>query len=197
MFQAEDLESFGVGLQCTAPSMENQRTFIRMSRGQLLGEEHARQLPVNAPVLAAESMTLHRFYEQEDTPLRHGMDTYAADDGLPGAGMDLAMLETQLRDFVAFDQGAPVPGDQEILDLKIFWGTLLAGRYSHLVALRNRLSGAQEERLSKFETEANALVDILHAHDLPTLETLRTTPVVDGERIFPTLLLRNSETCLL
>ena len=34
----EDLESYGVGLACTAPGMENQNTFIRMSRGQLLGE---------------------------------------------------------------------------------------------------------------------------------------------------------------
>lgn len=180
MFQEEDLEAFGVGLQCTAPGMTHMRTFIRMSRKQLLGDATAHPLPVNDPVLAAESMTLHRFYRQEGPNLRHGVDTYAADEGLPGADMDLAMLEAQLGDIIAFHNGAPVPGNQEILDLKIFWGSLLAGRYSRLKALRGRLSPAQEERLARFESDANACEDILLGLGLPTFASLETTPVQDG-----------------
>ena len=180
MFQEEDLEAYGVGLQCTAPGMTHLRTFIRMSRQQLLGDANAQPLPVNDPVLAAESMTLHRFYRQEGLNLRHGVDTYAADEGLAGADMDLAMLEAQLGDIIAFHNGAPMPGNQEILDLKIFWGSLLAGRYSRLKALRERLSSAQEERLARFESDANACEDILLGLGLPTFASLETTPVQDG-----------------
>lgn len=104
------------------PGLEHQRTFIRMSRGQLMGHEDAPVLPVNEPVLAAETMTLHRLYEQEAIPLRHGEETYTSDDGAPGADMDLAMLEHQLRDIIAFHNGEPVPGNQEILDLRVYWG---------------------------------------------------------------------------
>ncbi|MGV0331593.1 hypothetical protein [Corynebacterium macginleyi] len=50
MFQEEDLESYGVGLHCTALGIEHLRTFIRMSRGQLRGADNAPVLPVNQPV---------------------------------------------------------------------------------------------------------------------------------------------------
>ncbi|GAB2507584.1 hypothetical protein CATRI_05125 [Corynebacterium atrinae] len=182
MFQAEDLESYGVGLACTAPGMENQNTFIRMSRGQLLGEAGSPVLPVNEPVLGAEAMTLNRFYDTPGGPTRHGIDTYSADAGLPGADMDLTMIETQLSDIVAFHNGQPVPGEQEILDLKIFWGTLLAGRFARLrhFAADGRLSPEQAARLDRLESAINSVREILVALDLPTLETLETTPVVDG-----------------
>lgn len=182
MFQEEDLESFGVGLACTRPGMENQNTFIRMSRGQLLGEDDAPILPVNEPVLGAEAMTLNRLYDTPGGPSRHGIDTYSADAGLPGADMDLAMIETQLADIIAFHNGQPVPGGQEILDLKVFWGTLLAGRLPRLrhFAAAGRLSPEQSTRLDRLETSINSVREILTALDLPTLETLETTPVVDG-----------------
>lgn len=180
MFQGEDLESFGVGLQCTVPGREHERTFIRMSRSQLLGLADATPLTVNPPVLAAEALTLNRFYEKEPQPLRHGPDTYAKDKGLPGADMDLDMLQQQLRDIVAFHNGEPVPGNQEILDLKIFWGCLLAGRYPRLQQLRAKLSAEQAARLDAFEAEASALEGVLQALELPTLETLKTPKREDG-----------------
>ena len=180
MFQGEDLESFGVGLQCTVPGREHERTFIRMSRCQLLGLDDAALLPINSPVLAAEALTLNRFYEKEAKPLRHGPETYAQDAGLPGADMDLKMLQQQLRDIVAFHNGEPVPGDQEILDLKIFWGSLLAGRYPRLVQLRERLSTEQAARLESFEAEVVALEGVLQALGLPTLETLKKPKREDG-----------------
>lgn len=180
MFQAEDLESFGVGLQCTRPGMEDQRTFIRLSRGQLLGEDDAPRLPVNDPVLAREAMTLDRFYRAEDPPRPTGVNAYAHDAGLPGADMDLSMLEEQLRDIVAFHNGEPVPGNQEILDLRIYWGTLLAGRYPRLKALRGKLSENQAARLDRLEADITALAGILEALGLPTLEDLKKPKREDG-----------------
>lgn len=180
MFQAEDLESFGVGLRCTRPGMEDQRTFIRVSRGQLLGEDDAPRLPVNDPVLAREAMTLDRFYRAEDPPRPTGVNAYAHDAGLPGADMDLSMLEEQLRDIVAFHNGEPVPGNQEILDLRIYWGTLLAGRYPRLQALRAKLSEEQAARLDRLEADITALAGILEALGLATLEDLKKPKREDG-----------------
>ncbi|WP_144792969.1 hypothetical protein [Corynebacterium singulare] len=182
MFQQEDLESYGVGLECTAPGMEYQRTFIRMSRGQLLGHEDAPILPVNDPVLAADAMTLHRFYDKECRPLRHGEETYSSDAGAPGADMDLSMVEQQLRDIVAFHNGEPVPGNQEILDLRVYWGTLLAGRYPRLKHLEKsgRLSAPQADRLRAVEADINSVEGILHSLGLATLEDLNKPKREDG-----------------
>ena len=182
MFQQEDLESYGVGLECTAPGMEHQRTFIRMSRGQLLGHEDAPLLPVNDPVLAADALTLHRFYDEERRPLRHGEETYSSDAGAPGADMDLSMVEQQLRDIVAFHNGEPVPGNQEILDLRVYWGTLLAGRYPRLKHLEKsgRLSAPQADRLRAVEAEINSVEGILHSLGLATLEDLTKPKREDG-----------------
>ena len=182
MFQQEDLESYGVGLECTAPGMEHQRTFIRMSRGQLLGHEDAPILAVNDPVLAADAMTLHRFYDEERRPLRHGEETYSSDAGAPGADMDLSMVEQQLRDIVAFHNGEPVPGNQEILDLRVYWGTLLAGRYPRLKHLEKsgRLSAPQADRLRAVEAEINSVEGILHSLGLATLEDLTKPKREDG-----------------
>ena len=182
MFQQENLESYGVGLECTAPGMEHQRTFIRMSRGQLLGHEDAPILAVNDPVLAADAMTLHRFYDEERRPLRHGEETYSSDAGAPGADMDLSMVEQQLRDIVAFHNGEPVPGNQEILDLRVYWGTLLAGRYPRLKHLEKsgRLSAPQADRLRAVEAEINSVEGILHSLGLATLEDLTKPKREDG-----------------
>lgn len=182
MFQQEDLESYGVGLECTAPGMEHQRTFIRISRGQLLGHEDAPLLPVNDPVLAADALTLHRFYDEERRPLRHGEETYSSDAGAPGADMDLSMVEQQLRDIVAFHNGEPVPGNQEILDLRVYWGTLLAGRYPRLKHLEKsgRLSAPQADRLRAVEAEINSVEGILHSLGLATLEDLTKPKREDG-----------------
>ncbi|WP_257160669.1 hypothetical protein [Corynebacterium cystitidis] len=182
MFQQEDLESFGVGLKCTKPGMEGQNTFIRMSREQLLGVDNPQILPVNQPVLAAESMTLNRFYDTPGGPTRTGVDTFDSDEGLPGGDMDLAMVEQQLADIIAFHNGEPVPGEQEILDLRIFWGSLLAGRYSRLKHFQGlgQLSVEQEERLNRLESEINSVSEILESLELATLETLKTTPRRDG-----------------
>ena len=51
-YESEDLESCIIGLQCTVPGREDERTFIRMSFGQLMGDENVPTLPVNEPLLA-------------------------------------------------------------------------------------------------------------------------------------------------
>lgn len=174
MFQQEDLESYGVGLSCTKPGMTHLNTFIRMSRGQLLGHDDARVLPVNQPVIARDALTLNRYYEREDENLRHGVDTYSGDDGAPGADMDMDMLEGQLADIMAFHHGEPVPGNQETLDLKVFWGTLLAGRYARLSHLQSKgvLSTQQSARFEKLTSSINSVAEILRALGLPTLQDL-------------------------
>lgn len=181
MFQ-EELESYGVGLQCTALGMEHVRTFIRMSRGQLLGADNAPLLPVNEPVLASEAMTLNRFNVRESVPLRHGEDTYSSDNGAAGADMDLAMLEQQLRDIIAFHNGEPVPGNQEILDLRVYSRALLAGRYPRLQYLQwtGRLSSLQADGLYIVEAQINAVEDILQALDLLALEALNREKREEG-----------------
>lgn len=108
-------------------------------------------------------MTLNRFYARESAPLRHGEDTYSCDNGAAGADMDLAMLEQQLHDIIAFHHGEPVPGNPEILDLRIYWGTLLAGRCPRLQYLQRtgRLSSLQADGLYIVEAQINAVEDIL------------------------------------
>ncbi|GAB3939825.1 hypothetical protein [Corynebacterium tapiri] len=170
--QAEDLEAFGVGLRAGGEG-----TFIRMSREQLLGEPSAKVLPLNNPVKARDTLTLSRFYP---ATIKTGVDTYAGDEGLPGADMDLDLLEAQLHDIADFHRGEPTYGNQEILDLKIYWGTLLAGRYPRLKALASRMSEKQLTRLEHFETEVRESEPILKELGLPTLETLKTIPTRNG-----------------
>ena len=43
-----------------------------------------------------------------------------------------------------------------------------------------KLSPEQAERLGKFESTVNAVSDVLVGLGLPTFETLKTTPKVDG-----------------
>lgn len=180
LFQAEDLEAFGVGLRCTKPGMENYRTFIRMSRGQILGEDGAPQLPVNEPVTGAATMTMQRMWSDPSQPPSHGVSTFRSETGLAGADEDMDLIETQLRDILDFHAGRPVALNQEILDLKVNWGTLLAGRYARLKLLRDRMSSPQQERLRALEEDILHHQPILEALELPTLETLKTKPIIDG-----------------
>lgn len=180
LFQAEDLEAYGVGLHCTKPGLEGHRTFVRMSRGQILGEQDAPVLPVNEPVIGAATMTMQRMWENKTHPSSHGINTYVADSGLPGADEDMNLIEAQLSDILDFHAGRPVALDQEILDLKVNWGTLLAGRYSRLNLLSSRLDAPQQERFRALQEDINHHKPILEALGLPTLETLKTKPVIDG-----------------
>lgn len=75
----------------------------------------------------------------------------------------LGMLEQQLHGIIAFHNGEPVPGNPEILDLRIYWGTLLAGRCPRLQYLQRtgRLSSLQADGLYIVEAQINAVEDIL------------------------------------
>lgn len=182
MFQKEDLESFGVGLRCTVEGLQGVHTFIRMSRGQLLGEAEAKRLAVNTPVRAADALTMRRFRDTAAAPVPTGEDAYTAQAGVAGGNEDLAMLEAQLADIRDYHAGRPVYDHQEMLDLKIYWGTLLAGRYPRLKYFERNgeLSPEQVTRLHAFEGRVEAATDMLEEMGLPTFATLRTTPVVNG-----------------
>ncbi|MDR7329086.1 hypothetical protein [Corynebacterium guangdongense] len=182
MFQKEDLEAFGVGLKSTTPGLEGYNTFVRMSREQLLGRDNPKVLPVNEPVLASSAMTMQRFWESPAGPATHGVDAYATDEGLPGGDVDLDMLEATLRDCLDFRGGRPVHLAQEILDLKVNWGTLLAGRYPRLKHFerQGRLSASQAARLVAFEEDVRVHSAVLESLELPTLAALDTAPVVNG-----------------
>ena len=186
-FQEEDLEAYGVGLQCIRPGMQHLRTFIRMHRDQLLAADkpigtEPRRLPVNDPVLAHEAMLMHRFRDHSAGPLPTGPDVYEKDPGLVGGDLDLDMLEKTLEDIRDFHSGRPVFAHQEVLDLRVNWGTLLAGRYQRLkhFQYRGALSEEQEQRLVRLEQAVTDAAPILEEHALATLESLRTPVVVDG-----------------
>lgn len=182
MFQEEDLESFGVSLRSTKPGMEGQHTFIRVSRDQLLGREDPLILPVNKPVLASDALLMSRFRDKPASQLSTGIDVYTDEEGIPGGDLDLTMLETQLNDIIDFHNGEPVTWNQEILDLRVNWGSLLAGRYPRLKHFQTKgeLSPSQEQRLRKLEANIDSVADILAAMELATLEKLQTKPVVNG-----------------
>lgn len=182
MFQEEHLESFGVGLRSTKPGMEGRHTFIRMSREQLLGVEDPLILPVNKPVLASDAMLMSRFRDKPSSQLRTGVEVYSDDVGIAGGDLDLTMLETQLADILDFHNNLPVHWNQEILDLRVNWGTLLAGRYPRLKHFQaeGALSEQQNARLEQLELNINSVEGILDAMDIATLESLKSKPVVDG-----------------
>lgn len=182
MFQEEHLESFGVGLRCTKPGMEGHHTFIRMSREHLLGAEDPLLLPVNKPVLASDAFLMSRFRDKPASQLRTGIEGYSAEAGIPGGDLDLTMLETQLEDILDFSNNLPVHWDQEILDLRVNWGSLLAGRYARLKHFQTKgtLSQEQNARLEQLELNINSVESILESLDIATLESLKREPVVDG-----------------
>ncbi|WP_075691635.1 hypothetical protein [Corynebacterium sphenisci] len=175
-FQSEDLESYAIGLRCTAPGLEDHRTFIRMSRGQLLGAADAPRLPVNEPVLANETLRMQRWRDTPTGPSRTGVDSYATDDGsVPGIDMDLTQLHDVLADISDFARSGRGKADEGQFDLALDFGSLLAGRYPRVKHYQaaGRLRPDQEERLRAFEDAAEAMAGTLEALDLPTLGRLR------------------------
>lgn len=174
----EDLESFVVGLRCTKSGMENHRTFIRMSRGQLMGEEDARVLPVNEPVTGFDALTMQRWRDTSAGPSRTGVDSYAHDPGVPGADIDLSMLEDTLADVHDFHLTGTTVGGLEILDLQVYWGVLLAGRYPRLqhYAAQGRLTEEQVTRLARLDDNARSMSDILSSLGLTTIDQVQTSP---------------------
>lgn len=185
MFQREDLEAFAVGLRPTLEKHAGMNTFIRMSRGQLLGEENAPKLAVNEPVLARSAMTMRRYWESPLGPASTGVDafTQVAEPGeLPGGNQDLEMLDTTLNDAIDFHEGRPVYDDLEILDLRIYWGTLMAGRYPRLKHFQKagKLSVDQDLRLTRLEDRIREHSTALESLGLATLDRLNTKPVIDG-----------------
>lgn len=162
--------------------MEGHHTFIRMSREQLLGAKDPLILPVNKPVLASDAFLMSRFREAPGSQLRTGVEGYSAEEGIPGGDLDLTMLETQLEDILDYHNNLPVHWNQEILDLRVKWGSLLAGRYPRLKHFQTKgeLSQQQNARLEKLERDINSVEGILEAMELATLDTLKTRPVVDG-----------------
>lgn len=197
MFQNEDLEAFGVGLKCTKPGMEGHNTYIRMSREQLLGVPTAKILPVNPPALAGDNLLMRRFRKGvQPSQLETGIDVYvneltqsstspsASGDSarVPGGDLDLAMIEAQFSDIVDFLNKDEVWADQEILDLRILWGTLLAGRYSRLKHFQKMGSLTQEQsaRLDLIEQRINEREEELQTWKIATLKSLTQPIVQDG-----------------
>lgn len=174
----EDLDSYVVGLQCTAPGMESYRTFIRMSHGQLTGQKKPKLLPVNEPVTGFDALTMQRWRDTPTGPSRTGVDSYADDPGVPGADLDLTMLDDTLADIRDFHLTGTTIGGLEILDLKVYWGTLLAGRYPRLkhFAEQGALTDEQTARLRRFDDAARSMSDILSSLGLATIDQVRTVP---------------------
>lgn len=176
-FQSEDLESFVVGLTCTKPGFEHHHTFIRVSHGQLTGDPDARRLPVNAPVLATDTLRMQRWRDTPTGPSRTGIDAYATSDGtVPGADLDLAMLADTLADVASFARSGGTRDAEGQFDLALDLGTLFAGRYPRLTYYRaaGRLSDAQLDALRRVERTAKELEPTLISLGLPTLGDLAT-----------------------
>lgn len=176
-FQAEDLEAYAVGLICTKPGYEDYRTFIRMSRGQLLAQSEAPRLEVNEPVLGADSMRMQRWWDKPTGPRKTGVDSYATTDGsIPGVDHDLRELHDVLSDIEAFAAAGRTASCKGQFDLAVDFGTLLAGRYPRLCYYRDRgeLREDQEAMLTDFENRADAAAPILEKLKLPTLTTVAT-----------------------
>lgn len=174
----EDLDSYVVGLRCTKPGMGDHRTFIRMSHGQLTGQKNAKILPVNEPVTGFDALTMQRWRDTPTGPSRTGVDSYADDPGVPGADLDLAMLEDTLADVRDFHLTGTTVGGLEVLDLKVYWGVLLAGRYPRLkhFAEQGALTGEQADRLHRFDDAARSMSDMLSSLKLATIDQVRALP---------------------
>lgn len=174
-FMSEDLEAYGIGLYCTKPGFEDYYTFIRMSYGQLTGDPAAPRLPVNDPVLATDTLRMHRWWSRREGPARTGVDTYApADDSVPGVDHDLRELNDILGDILHFAQAGKGADDKGKFDLAVDWGTLLAGRYPRLKYFQSqgKLTAAQDSALAEFEAVEKDLEPTLEHLDLPTLTTI-------------------------
>lgn len=174
-FQSEDLEAYAVGLLCSKPGFEKHHTFIRMSRGQLLGLEQAPKLPVNEPGLANELLRMQRWRELPTGPARTGVDAYLEADGsIPGIDLDLTLLEDILKDIDSFVKSGKTAADEGQFDLSVDLGILLSGRYKRLKHFQklNQLKPEQENRLLAFEEKANIMEQTLESLNLPSLRSL-------------------------
>lgn len=173
-FLSEDIESYGVPLTCTAGPRTGARTFIRMSRGQLLGTDEAKDLPVNDPVEGSDILPTkdYRATAHDETPT--GIDCYGGEGDVPGFDMDMRMLELTLQRLEAHAATGKGRDVATFWELSVNWGVLMAGRYPRLVYLRTRLSPDEEERLARFEREAARLAPELHTLGLidPTQATV-------------------------
>ncbi len=164
-FIQQDLEAYSIGLRCTAPGMEDQHTFIRMSWGQLMGHPDAPRLPVNKPVLASDTMTLARYRDTRTGPSRTGVDSHTgvAGDGAAGVEFDLKLMHGALDEVEA--QHATGQG-REINTWwtpALHWGTVMAGRYPRLKYFesKDRLDEQQLEALRAFEARARRAEPVL------------------------------------
>ena len=157
-FLKEDLESYAVGLRCTAPGLEDHHTFIRMSWGQLMGDPEAPRLPVNDPVLASDMLMLTRYRDGRTGPSKTGVDSYATPtgEGVPGVDFDLTLLEGALDDVLAHDATGKGREIDSWWDPAVNWGVAMAGRYPRLKYFesKSRLNEAELARLRAFEQRA-------------------------------------------
>ncbi|NWN82577.1 MAG: hypothetical protein HLX48_06260 [Halomonas sp.] len=161
-FMQEPLEAYAVGLRCTHPGMEDQHTFIRMSRGQLMGDPEAIRLPVNEPVLASDMMTLARYRDTRTGPSRTGVDAYGAgSDGsvtepVPGADFDLKLLDGALDDVLEQHLTGKGREINSWWNPALHWGVALAGRYPRLKYFesKGRLDEKTLAALRSFEARA-------------------------------------------
>ncbi|MDO5700033.1 MAG: hypothetical protein Q4P36_00980 [Bowdeniella nasicola] len=176
-FQTEDLEAFAVGLVCTKEGHEQERTFIRMSRGQLLGEADAPRLSVNPPVRGRDALRMQRWRPQSGPIVATGVDSYARPgDAVPGVDVDLTLLEDTLSDIEIFAAAGRSARDEGQFDFAVDFGTLLAGRYMRLKHFEEagRLSPEELARLTAFEERCRAAQEILTRLNLPTLADVAT-----------------------
>lgn len=157
-FMQEPLDAYAVGLRCTHPGMEDQHTFIRMSRGQLMGDPEAIRLPVNEPVLASDMMTLARYRDTRTGPSRTGVDAYDAgsDDSVPGADFDLKLLNGALDDVLEQHLTGKGREINSWWNPALHWGVALAGRYPRLKYFesKGRLDEKALAALRSFEARA-------------------------------------------
>lgn len=162
LFTHEDLESFVVGLQCTKEGMEDVRTTIRMSHGQLMGDPQAPVPGLQPPSTAADSMRMNRWRSQGHSN--------ASLSGLPGIDLDLTLLEDCLEDVLAF---AATYGSDTSTDgwyeLSVQWGVLLSGRLPRLryYAGQDRLTGTQTQRLRALRRRTTEHHEAIRGLDLP------------------------------
>ena len=172
-YESEDLESCIIGLQCTVPGREDERTFIRMSFGQLMGDENVPTLPVNEPLLATSVLRSKRWWKGS-RPDRTGIDGFQADPGSPGFDVGIAMIEGVLDDIEKFAAEGNTKDSTGHFDLSVRLGTLLAGRYLRLSYYEDndRLAPEEKATLSATRQRLEGLQGLLEKLELPSLASL-------------------------
>ena len=199
-FLKEPLEAYAVGLRCTAPGMEEQHTFIRMSWGQLMGQPDAPRLPVNEPVLASDMLLLNRYRDTRTGPSRTGVDAYATtpDDPVPGAEFDLKLLEGALDEVLEHHATGRGREINSWWNPALSWGVALAGRYPRLKYFESKglLAEARTLALRAFEERAATAEPVLRELGLasPTSvaqDSLKQAEKAESGTFLPRLRIRN------